>query len=216
MPKCVLGMLPIFYLYWKCPLSIFKKNYFIFFRHGSIIRGFEGKQILKQGLENLKQNNGHHLTSFLQNCHCVKTKLEANNIISQNIQPTGCNSIQEFEEMFVVYKKNLIEKTNFQFVIKKSKTKYDPLSTIRDGYLDAILANLESYMPTNILDTFSVFDNTKWGSEIPIQEDAGSKLKKLSEFYGLEYDTVVHDSWNLLIHELRAESYPYWYLTYAW
>jgi len=43
-------------------------------------------------------------------------------------------------------------------------------------------------------------------------EDAGPKLKKLSEFYGLEYDTVVHDSWNLLIHELRAEIYPYCYI----
>ena len=165
-------------------------------KYESIIGGLKAKTILKRGLENLKIENGPELKKFLENCHCVRSKIAANRIIAVELQyqqfDDRCKNLEEFESMIVVYKNHIIEKNNLvMHQSGRTKKKYDPLSSFKNDYLDMIITNLDSYIPEEMLNAFTIFDNQNWGSKIPIQPDAETKLKSLSHYYGIEYEDAI-------------------------
>ena len=186
-------------------------------KHGSII-GSHGRRIdLEKGLRELKANYGPNLQSFLDHTHCVNSKIEAQRILAQDLQyqqydVDKCKSLSEYETSpVVVYQNHIIEKPKTAI----QKEKYDPLSSIREGYLDTIIENLENWLPSKMLHSFDVFDNRQWSQDIPIQEQqtgSETKLKQLCEFFGIEYEESIFASWISLLTEIQEDVYPFCYI----
>ena len=101
-----------------------------------------------------------------------------------------------------------------QFVISKQKLKqkFDPLSKIKDEYIDSVLVSLEKYLPVEELRIFELFNNRGWSTETPLvdqQIDAKYKLQRLCLFYGIVYEDAIYDSWISLLKEIYEELYPF-------
>ena len=101
-----------------------------------------------------------------------------------------------------------------QFVISKQKLKqkFDPLSKIKDEYIDSVLVSLEKYLPVEQLRIFELFNNRGWNTETPLvdqQTDAKYKLQRLCIFYGIVYEDAIYNSWISLLKQMYEEMYPF-------
>ena len=182
----------------------------------------------------MKFDNGPHLQKFFDNTHCVRSKFLARRIIQTDLESQNfddkCTSLQDYETKIVIYKNHVIEKDLDGHCDEteepqnqgpqnqdppetiKPKIKFGPLSTIKAGYIDEIIKNLDDYLPENQLGLFEIFNNQKWGSQIPIRElkvTSEEKLKELCKLYGINYENTIFDSWISLLNQIEQETYPY-------
>ena len=79
----------------------------------SVIGHGDDRAKLEANLENMKIQDGPNLKSLLSNCHCVQSKIQAEEIIATPIEDQsydldGCKSLEDYEKSFVVYKNVLL------------------------------------------------------------------------------------------------------------
>ena len=200
---------------------------------GSIVGSAKQRTELKMGIEDLKVNLGSHLNSFLKETHCVADVQAAESIMQVDLASQqfhdSCKSLEELESRTVVYKNVIIEDNGLMAQVgKKQSKKFVSLTsevvkqtpvlqhtTFKNAYLDEILKNINDFLPAGKLDSFSIFDNRDWGSEVPISKlraESEAKLKDLSTTFGIGYESAIFESWMEVLENIKEEVYPYCYM----
>ena len=112
-----------------------------------------GKETMRlqmfQTLEDLKQNNGHFLTSFLQHASCKKDNLW-----------TLC-SVDDLNACDIKFVMNGRQLQFNNKVVRRDNTAWSALSNLRLNIINSILAEINKYFPEGSFEMFDVFNPSK-------------------------------------------------------
>ena len=113
-------------------------------------------------LNSFINGEGECMKELLKQSYCYATKEEAELHIRSSGRRT-CDSLENYENMHVVYENDYIIENDVTFVVtqnnKKVHKKFEPLSAIKKDYIGLIIQNLNAFFPTDMLKDFDVLDH---------------------------------------------------------
>lgn len=144
-------------------VEVLKKGSLIFQTKGaSMVGQFEIEKALKKELYELKKNKGGHwMKKFLRRCKCQKTKfiLTAGGMQKKiSRRKERCMNLEKYEQSHVTWKG----------IVLLEGSKFKPLSSFVDDFLDKMLEVTNFYMPEgqDLVQHVSIFNHQSWPSKL--------------------------------------------------
>lgn len=161
-------------------------------RSGLLIDFFSFKTRIVGTFFQLKNENGRYLTTFLNDAVCV---LNIN-----NIQP--CNTVQNYDTAGLI---------KYQDIDLLDDIDTMPsLGTVRESFLDELIAELNSYFPDGNLEDFDILSPKRMpnaNEEVKCRTYGIIEIRNIAKYFKIDENAVLDEWQTLLLSVVRSKNY---------